>query len=587
MRKLILLNLFLFSYYFSNATNIVVSDSISVNTNWIASNCYFIKGIVYVTSGTTLIIDAGTFIRGDKATKGTLVIERGAKIIANGTALNPIMFTSSQPQGSRTYGDWGGIVICGKAPVNWLANEAQIPGLRSYYGGLNPTDNSGKLSYVRIEFAGAALSPNNELPGLMLAGVGNTTQIDHIQVSISGDDAFAWYGGTVNCKYLVAHRTWDDDFDTDNGYKGKVQFFVAQRDPNVADNSGSKAFESDSYGPNTKPGINGDTTGLTRPTFVNGTLIGPMTTPTSKAYDALLFTAGMHIRRGSGLSCFNTILAGWPSGILIDDDTNTTLYGSTTFNIGNGAMQFKGNIIAGIGMGCFPKGVDPNANIIYITNGARSLTGVCGDADSATKGNTNWSPFAGPFTWLQNPSFGNTQYANFASSVRLTNPFDLTNPSFLPLASSPVCNGTLSPDFTGKAADAFFDKVNYIGAFGCTGQASDNWMAGWTNFDPNNTWYDMWCTGDNVNKIATSLDVRISPNPASITADVSVAIPFTTEVNIVLLDITSRKIKEIFRGTAAAGEHNYDINLDGLSKGLYYVTIVSGDIRQNIKLVVE
>src|ERR1051326_4791287 len=163
-----------------NAATINVQDSIFTNTHWTACNQYVLYGYVYVVNGVTLTIDPGTIIKGDKNTKGTLIIERGAKIIANGNASQPIIFTSNQPMGSRTYGDWGGVILCGKAPVNWLAGYGQVEGgPRSLYGGTNPHDNSGSLSYVRIEFGGVAFSPNNEVNGLTLCGVGDATSIDH------------------------------------------------------------------------------------------------------------------------------------------------------------------------------------------------------------------------------------------------------------------------------------------------------------------------------------------------------------------------------------------------------------------------
>eukprot|EP01136_Pigoraptor_vietnamica_P013244 Opistho-1_new@54052 len=238
----------------------------------------------------------------------------------------PIIFTSNEPQGSRTYGDWGGVIICGKAPVNWTAGEAQVEGgPRSFYGGTDANDNSGTLSYVRIEFGGIAFSPNNEVNSLTLCGVGAATQIDHIMVSYGGDDGIEWFGGTVNAKYLVSHRMVDDDFDNDNGFSGKVQFFVSQKDPNVADISGSKAIESDSYLAGTIDGKT-DASKATKAVFSNGTMIGPVVTPTSTAYDVVQHTAGVHIRRGSSLSLFNSIIGGFACGLLIDESSSS--YGS-------------------------------------------------------------------------------------------------------------------------------------------------------------------------------------------------------------------------------------------------------------------
>ncbi|NCX95996.1 MAG: hypothetical protein EBX41_06225 [Chitinophagia bacterium] len=158
---------------------VVIQDSItSANNHWTCDKQYLIKGYVYVTNGITLTIDSGTIIKGDKPTKGALIVERGAKIMAMGTPMHPIVFTSNQRPGTRSYGDWGGIILCGMAPTNWVAGQAQVEGgPRSFYGGSNPADNSGEMHFCRIEFAGIAFSPNNEVNGLTLCGVGNVYQV--------------------------------------------------------------------------------------------------------------------------------------------------------------------------------------------------------------------------------------------------------------------------------------------------------------------------------------------------------------------------------------------------------------------------
>ena len=180
---------------------------------------YLLKGWVYIANGAELTIEPGTVIKGDKQTKASLICERGGKLIAKGSATEPIVFTSEEAPGSRKPGDWGGIIICGKAKNN--QTEMQIEGgPRTKHGGDNDADNSGVLSYVRIEFAGYPFQTDQEINGLTLGSVGSGTQIDHVQVSYSNDDSYEWFGGTVNCKYLVAFHGWDDDFDTDNGFSG-------------------------------------------------------------------------------------------------------------------------------------------------------------------------------------------------------------------------------------------------------------------------------------------------------------------------------------------------------------------------------
>ena len=218
--------------------DVVLEGEITEDMTLKATDNVLLRGYVYVTDGVTLTIEPGTVIKGEKATKGSLIIERGGKIMAEGTADSPIVFTSDQPVGARTYGDWGGLVLCGKSTVNNTAGEAQIEGgPRSYYGGSDPADNSGVVKYVRIEFAGYPLEPDKEINGLTFGGVGSGTTIEYVQVSFCGDDSFEWFGGTVNAKHLIAYKGWDDEFDTDYGFQGKLQFLLGVRDPEHADTS--------------------------------------------------------------------------------------------------------------------------------------------------------------------------------------------------------------------------------------------------------------------------------------------------------------------------------------------------------------
>jgi hypothetical protein len=152
-----------------------------------------LDGWVYVKSGATLTIEPGTVIRGSKANKGALIIEKGARIIAEGTASDPIIFTSNQDAGSRSYGDWGGVIVLGNATVNKVDPVIE-GGPTSTYGGSDDADNSGVLKYVRIEFPGIAFQPDKEINGLTMGGVGTGTEIDYVQVSFSGDDSYEWFG---------------------------------------------------------------------------------------------------------------------------------------------------------------------------------------------------------------------------------------------------------------------------------------------------------------------------------------------------------------------------------------------------------
>ena len=594
-------------------TTVTVQDSINTNTHWTNNQQYLLKGYVYVTSGATLTIDSGTIIKGDKNTKGALIVERGAKIFANGTAKYPVIFTSNQPATQRYYGDWGGLIICGSAPTNWNTQDQLVEGgPRSKYGGTNANDNSGALSYVRIEFGGIAFSPNNEVNGLTLCGVGNGTQLDHIQVSYSGDDAIEWFGGNVNGKYLVTYRTWDDDFDNDNGYSGKNQFLASIRDPQIADVSGSKGFESDSYLAGTYSGIPFDATKVNSSVWSNVTLVGPMLTPTATV--STNYVGAVHIRRGSGMSLLNSVILGYPAGVVIDESSSA--FGSTSANIANGTLQFRNNIIAGMATNSTnaPGG---NKDVVYVKDGARNLTITTTNADTAT-GNP-FSPAAGPFSWLKTPAFGNFTYATEGNGTKLTAPFNLSNPNMLPTSSSPIIfntrgNGSATagffnpanplnydttnnyanynvpqvpPDFVNtKASDAFFTKVNYVGAFTNTNNTSDNWMAGWANFDPVNTNYD-YVLGSNLaveNMISTFSGASVYPNPAAQSATVFVNMAQSGNIRISLLDITGKLVKVVYNGTQAKGSQSVNVDLGSVNAGLYLINVASGDNQKTLKL---
>ncbi|UYZ62730.1 cell shape-determining protein MreB [Hymenobacter weizhouensis] len=430
---------------------VILSGDITANRTLRANEKYLLQGFVRVKDGITLTIEPGTKIFGDQDTKGTLVVERGGKIIAEGTQTNPIVFTSAKAPGSRKYGDWGGVVLVGRAPINQPLTTEMEGGIGIGFGGTVANDNSGSLKYVRIEFAGIPLSTrdNSEINGLTLYGVGSGTQIDYVQVSYSGDDSFEWFGGTVNAKHLVAHRGWDDDFDTDFGYTGKVQYAVSLRDPAFADFSASNGFESDNFNPGTP--ATGDNAGfpLTAPIFSNvSVFVTGGTPPTTQASGSGVYQSAMHIRRNTAISIYNSVFVGQPEGLRMDGV-------ATWANVQSGAVNLKGVVLAN------------NNTPLAVRNNTGSGSFTADDL-------TTWFNAAGKNNSII-PS------ASLSSLGLNTASFSLTTPSFLPQTGSSLLTGAI---FDGKASDAFFDKVTFKGAFG-----TENWMQGWTNFDPQNTAY--------------------------------------------------------------------------------------------------
>jgi hypothetical protein len=227
----------------------VLSGTISSNTTLLSSQDYLLSGTVIVPSGVTLTIPAGTRIYGAVSPAGALLIKQGGRIDAQGTSTNPIIFTSEKTTGSRTGGDWQGIIIQGNGIQTFggTGTTAIGEGDVGSFGGSNNADNSGTMRYVRIEFAGAPFSPGNERNCLSLMGVGSGTTLEYIQCHRGFDDGFEWWGGAVNPRYLVASGNRDDQFDYADGFIGTVQYGIAHQfaTPTAANDDTSRCVEGD------------------------------------------------------------------------------------------------------------------------------------------------------------------------------------------------------------------------------------------------------------------------------------------------------------------------------------------------------
>lgn len=426
--------------------NIILKGKIGKDTTLLARNNYTLEGLVYITNGATLTIEPGTTIKGQYTNPvGGLIITRGAKIMAAGTVDKPIVFTSASP--TPRSGDWAGIVMLGKAKVNTSFNgkagEGEIEGGvndaegNGLYGGTDDADNSGTLQFVRIEYAGYAFLPDKEINSLTMGGVGAGTTIDHIQVSYAKDDAYEWFGGNVNASYLIAYKTQDDDFDTDNGYSGKVQFGLVVRDSSIADISNSEAMESDND-------ANGSAfVPKTAAVFSNLTLIGPKATLANKGNSK--FLAAAQIRRNSSISIFNSVILGWPMGVYIDASKGV----ATDLNIADSSLRIRNTIIAGCDIPVKYAPGNPNAT-----------------------GATDASILA----WFTNPFHGNTIYTN-NDDARFVNPFNYSSPDFGPFGNSAAATGA---SFTDVKLGGM-KTVTFRGAIGPAGEDA-LWHKGWTRF---------------------------------------------------------------------------------------------------------
>ena len=456
-------------------TIVEVEGVIEGNVTWTANKIYRLKGYVRVgeeavfgtiTKTGVLTIEAGTVIIGDKGTKGTLIVQRGSKLIANGTASAPIVFTSAEGVGSRAPGDWGGVVICGKAPNNLTGTIELEGGYKGFHGGTASDDNSGSMKYVRIEYAGIPLNPNQEINSLTMGSVGSGTTLEYIQASFGLDDSFEWFGGTVNAKYLIAYKGTDDDFDVDNGYVGNVQFGLGYRDGNLADASGSNGFEVDnnSAGDGATP--------FTAATFANISIIGAK--GTSSSYLDNNFQNGAQLRRNSKLKVYNTFITGYPTGLYIDSQR-----GSAKTNAANGDIVVKNVVIAGTSGWGTSGFTSLNANIYGFGVAVADEEQIAKTSATGTVATKPIEIGAGvtATAWFKaiagNKVLGTTANTGISSALWSARP-TLT----LTAGGSESLIGTALPTLTGMTA------TDYIGAFNAT-----DWTAGWAEYSPNSVLY--------------------------------------------------------------------------------------------------
>lgn len=498
----------------------VLQGHITANRTLTADKTYLLKEFVRIDNGVTLTIEAGTTIYGESSSQGSLIVLPGGKLVAEGTAEKPIVFTSEYTKegASRkpTYGDWGGIILLGNAPINVPGGTSSIEGPGDTYGGSNAEDSSGVLKYVRIEYPGIAFSLNNEINGLTFGGVGSKTVIDYVQVSYSGDDSFEWFGGTVNCKHLIAYRGWDDDFDTDFGYSGKLQYLFSVRDPEIADQSGSNGFESDNDG-------SGSTNSpRTSPTWWNVTLLGPKATAGTTINT--LYKRGMHLRRSSQNKVNNALIMGWPTGVLVDGK-------NTIADADAGVMYVKNSIVAGS-----TKALDTASS-----NGTFNIT-----------------------AWFGNSANNSSVLAN-TSDVMLTNAYNLSNPNLMPVAGSPVFTNAGTPP-----NDGFFDaNANFIGAFG-----TENWTSGWARFDSTTIGIE----DDPISNVVPG-KFELSqnyPNPFNPTTKIQYSVVSPVNVKLSIYNMLGQEVEVLVNSFKNVGTYEVVFDASKLTSGIYIYRLEAG-----------
>lgn len=406
-----------------------VAGTITSSTTWTADNRYILSDFVGVASGATLTIEPGTVIYGGDG-RSTLFIQRGAKLVADGTARRPIVFTSPQRVGDRAQRDWGSLVVLGRAPINEPGGQGFLEGLPSQteyaFGGTDPADSSGVIRYVRLEFGGFPIETNQEINGLTLAGVGTGTTVEHVQVLHNKDDAFEFFGGTVNARYLIAVAAADDGIDWDLGYQGSIQY-VALIKRGVNDENDSNFFIEGDGHPQTfslEPKSN--------PTVFNVTAYGA-DLPDLGAYGAVL-------RRGTAGEIYNSVVTGSRRAALtIRDD-------ATFANASSSELIIEGNIF----------------------NGSFEDSRFASSSDRAAETRTFLFE-----TMRKNRNVDPLLAIGAPTHVKTLMP-DLT-----PLPNSPA----LDVDYVVNPPDnGFFEATDFIGAVG----PGSNWvLSGWANFSDN------------------------------------------------------------------------------------------------------
>jgi len=443
---------------------------------------YLIRGQTFVRSGVTLTVEPGAVVRGDKASRGTLIIDNGGQLIANGTVERPIVFTSAQGPGERDRGDWGGIVMLGNAFIN-QATAPAIEGIDppvTYGNTISPTTNAnhngGSLRFVRIEYAGIELTPNNETNSLTMGSVGTGTTIEYVQLSFGGDDGFEWFGGTVNGRWLVSHSMWDDDFDSDFGWSGNVQFGLVVRNPFFADQSGSNAFESDNQGNgNATAFCDGTTrTGCTRGVFSNITVLGPRNIQAQALSGN--YQNAIHIRRRTAMSLFNSFISGFRVGVRVDDQATL----DNLLAADGGRHAFNVLLVPGtteVGMAATAADASFLTSLAIPPNAAGNATAIRDYWIANNNTVTNNITATDAYTSLgqRNEYWAGRTAANFPS-----------NPNFsLEAGAAGPRNLNAGAVFTGETRLAtFFTTVQHRGAFGTT-----DWTDGWAEFQPLNRVY--------------------------------------------------------------------------------------------------
>lgn len=534
-----------FSAYADNeveCTYTNISSDITSNTTLSASTLYRLTTCIRVTDGHTLTIPAGTTILA--APGAALIVEKGAVINAQGTAMNPIVFTSDKQPTFKNYGDWDGIYLLGKANNN-QSNSITIDnrGCSVTGGGTINNDNSGTMQHVRIEYTQY---------GLTMISVGSGTTIDHIQVSYSANDGFQFLGGKVNVSYLTTLNVKGTDFLYEYGIQNQNQYLLSVRTDSTAHYSSSVPSYGVVMANNENSGGSYSGSPLTHPVISNSTFLGPRhcTSPVNN-----LFAAGVLIKNNSEAGFYNNVISGWNTGLVIDgNETITNVLTDHSVNVTYNSFINYGTDYS-------------------VTNGTWPSTGVCATSI------TNWMRNTGVGTTCGQP--GN-QFPSFTLgySGTLCGDYSSTRPVFTSSGS-----GLSSPNYDAPELSGM-DEADDRGAI----NAATDWTTSWTEWDPFN--FDpcpqLRMAPTSVNNLTNALDrITIAPNPSDGLAYVSFNATQDGNVTITLTNSVGQVVRTVQQSTSA-GSQKIAVRTDGLSTGMYMVNVDLGKgATAHIRLVVK
>ena len=552
-------------------STVTVTNDITSNTTWTAGNEYLLNGLIFVNTGATLTIEPGTVVRGRPVASITngdqasaLIVRRGARILADGTADEPIIFTiegddlsDAEDFSQRDRGQWAGIILLGRATTNQPTQENQIEGIPydpampagpgnepALFGGTDDDDNSGILRYVSIRYSGFSITgeEGDEIQGITLGAVGRGTTIEYVEIYASADDGIEWFGGTVNVKYALVAFPFDDAFDYDQGWRGNGQFWFTIADTDAA-GRGGEHDGGDDGGDNAVP--------YATPVISNATYIGSgATAPADGDGNDYAF----RMRDGAGGYYFNSVFAQYPDrAIDLENFADAGRLDSYT-QYEQGRLRVVNNVFFDFGRG---SSFDDITDANYSDDPQPPGGDVFDNAFAAYMASNNT---------IQNPQFGSIFRAPGGNG---TAGFDPRPRASLPAAQ--FGDGLLDDDF--------FTAVNFLGAFRPN---VTPWYEGWTAFSQS---FSGTAVANEPVAATGRAAFGVSPNPTAGLARVTVTLPAPEAVTVRVYDVLGRAVVTLADGAVTA-DATFALSTENLPAGLYIIRLETADRAEVRRLTV-